>query len=367
MAGSGDLQLYRYPQSKSVDAVRWLYPLSTFDRFIATALYDTEDASSSVEIHSLNLNSDPENPNRSKPLLRPRSNWPSPSRISSLRTSEIPHKHVVAALSTFAGYVHFLFMDPIDVSVELELSTDEDQPLHNASVSVVDLQDGGHECLSVGEDGRVNLVSVGEGRLDTQLVHDNRGLVSYTAVKWGSQAEFATGGFGFGLQWWDQRKPGGLVSQLKGNWAQGNVTGIVHSIDIHPSRKHISVVGGSSGTVFAWDLRWQEQPILLSGVGVAGQSTFESEIWEIQYDIHAQSSSISSTSSTKILPVMFCSEDGILGVIEQGKAPIELLTEACAINSLDIDPQNPSDIICGLDWESIGILMRPKEAAFVYY
>jgi nuclear pore complex protein Nup43 len=43
-------------------------------------------------------------------------------------------------------------------------------------------------------------------------------LVSYTAVKWASPVEFATGGYGFGLHWWDQRKPGGPVSQFKGNW-----------------------------------------------------------------------------------------------------------------------------------------------------
>ncbi|KAK8937024.1 hypothetical protein KSP39_PZI011916 [Platanthera zijinensis] len=184
----------------------------------------------------------------------------------------------------------------------------------------------------------------------------------------GSQAEFATGGFGFGLQWWDKRKPGGLVSQFKGNWDQKNTTGIVHSIDIHPSRKHISVVGGSSGTVFAWDLRWQQQPILLSGVSLSGtgRSTCESEIWEIQYDIHAQTSSISSTSSTKILPVMACSEDGILAVIEQGKPHTELLAEDCAINSFNMDPQNPADVVCALEWESIGILMRAKESASVY-
>ncbi|CAN7108824.1 unnamed protein product [Brassica rapa subsp. narinosa] len=38
---------------------------------------------------------------------------------------------------------------------------------------------------------------------------------------------------------------------------------------------------------------------------------------------------------------MTCSEDGILGVIEQGEEPIELLAEPCAINSFDIDRQNP--------------------------
>lgn len=80
-------------------------------------------------------------------------------------------------------------------------------------------------------------------------------------------------------------------------------------------------VGGSSGTVFAWDLRWQQQPILLSGVGLNGtdQPVSESEVWEVQYDSYTQSSGITSAPSTKILPVMVCSEDGILAVLEQGK------------------------------------------------
>nr|CAD1829273.1 unnamed protein product [Ananas comosus var. bracteatus] len=99
---------------------------------------------------------------------------------------------------------------------------------------------------------------------------------------------------------------------------RGNVTGMVHSIDIHPSRKHICIVGGSSGTVFAWDLRWQQQLILLSGVGLNGtdQPVSESEVWEVQYDSYTQSSGITSAPSTKILPVMVCSEDGILAVLE---------------------------------------------------
>ncbi|PKA50869.1 hypothetical protein AXF42_Ash007524 [Apostasia shenzhenica] len=325
MAASGGRLLYRCPQSKAVDAVRWLRPISAFDRFIAAAVHDTDTdtdtCSSAVEIHSVNLSFNPENPDHSRPLLHLRSSWPSPSRISSLRTSETRQKHL----------------------------------------------DGGRECVSVGEDGRVNLVSIAEMRLDHRLVHDSQGLVSYTAARWGSQAEFATGGFGFGLQWWDQRKPGGLVSQFKG-WLY-----LEHAIDYPPLMSHKegypnNKVGGSSGTVFAWDLRRQQEPILLSGVGPTGtgQSTSESEVWEVQYDIHTQSSSTSAASSTKILPVMMCSEDGILAVIEQGEAPIELLAEDCAINSFDIDPQNPSDVVCCLEWETIGILLRQRRAISAY-
>ncbi|XP_020252750.1 putative protein NRT1/ PTR FAMILY 2.2 isoform X4 [Asparagus officinalis] len=148
--------------------------------------------------------------------------------------------------------------------------------------------------------------------------------------------------------------------------ARGNMPSMVHSIDIHPSRKHICVAGGSGGTIFAWDLRWQQQPIILSGAGVSGtsQSLSESDVWEVQYDNHTLSSSVTSAPSTKILPVMMCSEDGILAVLEQDAEPIELLGEPCAINTFDIDPQNPSEVICALEWESIGILTRPRMVAY---
>lgn len=128
-------------------------------------------------------------------------------------------------------------------------------------------------------------------------------------------------------------------------------------------------MGGSSGTIFAWDLRWPQQPIPLSGVGLNGttEPVCESEVWEVLFDPYTQSSDIITSASSKILPVMMCSEDGILAVVEQGKPtksnmyhhfgiyvncltallladerPLELLAEACAINSFDIDPQNPS-------------------------
>lgn len=70
--------------------------------------------------------------------------------------------------------------------------------------------------------------------------------------------------------------------------------------------------------MFAWDIRWPKKPVLLSGVGVADvNSLVESDIWEVQYDNYTHTSNINSSSS-RILPAMICSEDGILAVIEQG-------------------------------------------------
>ena len=93
--------------------------------------------------------------------------------------------------------------------------------LHQGAISSIDVMDGGVECVSVGEDGRVNLVNVVGGsntNLGYRRVFDSCGLVSYSEVKWASPVEFVTGGYGFSLHWWDQRKPGGPVSQFKGNW-----------------------------------------------------------------------------------------------------------------------------------------------------
>ncbi|MED6107321.1 hypothetical protein PIB30_012973 [Stylosanthes scabra] len=341
--------VHRLPQHKYIDAVRWLPQLSPFDRFAVLATFDTDSGSSSIEIHSLKPN----------PLsLQSHSSFSSSSRVSSLRASQFLQKTVVAA-STAAGSLHILFSDPADARFESEVSVPEEEGLHSVPGSCVDLMDGGVECVTVGEDGRVNLVSIGNSNLSYRRLFDSGGLVSYTAAKWASPVEFATGGYGFSLQWWDQRKPGGPVSQFKANWDQNFSAGIVHSIDIHPSRKHTCLAGGSLGTVFAWDLRWQQQPIMLSGAGAGAgntgvQSISESEVWDVQYDRCIKS----SATSTRILPAMICSEDGILAVIEQGEEPIELLAEPCAINSFDIDRHNPSDVICSLEWEAVAILTR---------
>ncbi|PON99319.1 Guanine nucleotide-binding protein, beta subunit [Trema orientale] len=345
-------QIHRFPQSKYVDAVRWLPPATALHRYAALAFFDSDSDSSSVEIYSIGSN---------PPTLIPQSSWVSPSRVSSLKASHSQHRPFVAT-GTFSSSLHVLFCDPMDASsLESEVSV-PGKVLHEGPISCVDLMDGGLECLTVGEDGKINLVGIGVSNLNHRRVFDSSGLVSYTAAKWGSPAEFATGGYGFSLQWWDQRKPGGAVSQFKGDWAKRRTSGMVHSIDIHPSRKHTCLAGGSLGSVFAWDLRWPQQPIILSGVGAGDggvHSPSESEVWEVQYDRHAKSMNMGNISSSKILPAMICSEDGILAVIEQGEELLELAAEPCAINSFDIDRQNPSDVICSLEWESIAILTRP--------
>ncbi|XP_065851400.1 nuclear pore complex protein NUP43 [Euphorbia lathyris] len=344
-------QIHRLPQFKYIDSIRWLPSLSPFQKCVLVAFFDTDTSTPSLEIYSLN---------QSK-VLSFLTSWNPLFRISSLKSVSS-----LIAASTFSGSLHIIRTSEKShgsLAMESQISV-ADTDFHVGYIGGVDLMEGGSDCVTVGEDGRVNLVKVFEGSYgkgNYRRIFDGNGLVSYTAVKWASPSEFVTGGCGFGLQWWDLRRPDAAVAQFKGNWDQGTTSGIIHSIDIHPSRKHTCLAGGSSGKVFAWDLRWQQQPIILSGVGTnesATHSLSESDVWEVKYDSYSKSSS-SNISSSRILPAMICSEDGILAAIEQGEEPIELMAEPCAINSFDIDRQNPSDVICGLEWESIAILTRP--------
>lgn len=100
-------------------------------------------------------------------------------------------------------------------AMEPVVSVGGDDGFHVGPIWGMDLMENGSDCLSVGEDGRVNLVSVGDKGF--KRVFDGNGLMGFNAVKWASPSEFVTGGYGFGLQWWDLRRPGGPVSQFKGN------------------------------------------------------------------------------------------------------------------------------------------------------
>ncbi|KAF8006086.1 hypothetical protein BT93_K0398 [Corymbia citriodora subsp. variegata] len=338
-------EIHKLPLYKYVDAVRWLPPFSALNRYAVVASFDSDSDFPSIEVHSISP---------SKTLTLASAAAPLSSRVSSLKSTSFAQRPIIAA-STHLGSLHVMAVNPMDLSIEPVAAEEE---LHLGGASCVDLVEGGVDCVSVGEDGRVNLVSFGEAQVKKARVFDANGLVSYTAAKWASPSEFATGGYGFSLHWWDRRKPGGPVSQFKCDRIQEKASGIVHSIDIHPSRKHTCLAGGSSGTIFAWDLRRPQQPIILSGVGMGEgvtSSVSDSEIWEIQYDRSIKPSNVGS----RMLPVMSCSEDGILAVVEEGEEPVELLAEPCAINSFDFDPQKPSDVICSLEWESIAILSRP--------
>ncbi|CAL5328308.1 unnamed protein product [Camellia sinensis] len=85
-----------------------------------------------------------------------------------------PSRKPFIAASTFSGSLHVLLADSVDVLNESEVSV-SGKTLHVGSISCIDVQENGSECVSVGEDGRVNLVSVGNSNLSHRRFFDSNG------------------------------------------------------------------------------------------------------------------------------------------------------------------------------------------------
>ncbi|CAM6102806.1 unnamed protein product [Calypogeia fissa] len=352
----GEMEIWRLPQSRYVDAVRWLPSVTPSQSpLIALGLWDSDQRKTMMEVSSLV----PQTPD-GFPTQVLHHSFQIPARVMSLRTAIGPSNESILLAGSRAGDVSVVLVkDPANAKktpVPVVCPS-----LHKGPVSGVDLEASTQDCVTVGQDGKINLVKVGgPSQLFSKCLYDNGGLMSFSAVCWASSVEFVTGSLGSTLQWWDQRRPGGPVSQSPAKWASG--TGGVNCIDIHPSRKHLCVVGGSGGAVYAWDLRWQQEPVALAGPAApkgrypTGGLIVESEVWEVKFDPLLQSAA-HSVESGKIPPVMICSEDGVLALLDGGEM-IELTAEPTAINTFDIDPENFNNVVCGLENESILYLKR---------
>ncbi|KAE8713980.1 hypothetical protein F3Y22_tig00110202pilonHSYRG00097 [Hibiscus syriacus] len=227
---------------------------------------------------------------------------PNPSEFTESRSS-----------TTVSGSLHILASDLINGGAMESKATISELGFHSGPVLAVDLR-------------RVGL---------------SAGLF---AVKWASPSEFATGGYGFGLQWWDQRRPGGPVSQFKGNWCQGKTSGVVHSID-SSIRKHTCLL------VLA-----RARMGFCASNGNKLLAIYLLKFGKFSMIVIQGLQTLATSLPHGFYLFMICSEDGILAAIEPRRRTLGAASEPCAINSFDIDQQNPSDVICSLEWESIAIL-----------
>lgn len=62
------------------------------------------------------------------------------------------------------------------------------------------------------------MVQAGQSGLQGDCIHDNHGVLSYSAVCWASPTEFVLAGHGPGIQWWDNRRPGSAVAKSPAKW-----------------------------------------------------------------------------------------------------------------------------------------------------
>ncbi|KAG0605921.1 hypothetical protein M758_9G098300 [Ceratodon purpureus] len=342
------MEVHRIPQGQYVDAVRWLPMPST----VALSLCDADTGLSTLEISVLQ---DPDQEGQA-PWMETHASWELNSRTTAMKTSSNQSNIAIALTSETGSLSVFLVdaMNPFLDSPPLVL-----ERLHKFLPSALDIQKDTLQCVTVGSDGKINLVHAGQSGLQGDCLHDNHGVLSYSAVCWASPTEFVSAGQGTGIQWWDSRRPGGAVAQSPAKWAGADGVGMIHAVDVHPSRKHLCVVGGSGGTVLAWDLRRQNELFTLAGKGGKGGSSTiaEGEVWNVKLDPALQGGG--QGESGKIPPVLMCSEDGILAIIESGVAT-ELAVEVCAINSFDVDLELGSEIVCALEHESVLYVKRPS-------
>ncbi|KAL2635998.1 hypothetical protein R1flu_007477 [Riccia fluitans] len=351
-----EVESWRIAENRYVDAVRWLPSVSPYHApFMAVGLWDSDRKKTVLELCSI----EQDEPS-SAPTTEVHHSFFLPSRVTEMKTSLLTSGKSMVVASSRTGDISVLLVSEI-VGAQSSPSPVICAALHKGEVSGLDLESSSQDCVTVGEDGKINVVKVTQSQLQPKILFDNNGLMSFSAVRWASSAEFVTGSLGSTLQWWDQRRPGGAVSQSPAKWA--NFTGGVNCIDVHPSRKHLCVIGGSEGYVYAWDLRWQQAPIPLNGHAMQngrghllGDSLVESEVWEVKYDPLLQLAG-HMTESGKIPPVMMCSEDGILAVLDSGET-LELLSEPMAINTFDIHPESSSKVICGLEFQGFAYLRR---------
>lgn len=341
------MEVHRIPQGQYVDALRWLPMPST----LALSLWDADTGLSTLEIALLQ---DPDQEGQA-PWMETQASWDLMARTTAMKTSS-NQSNIALALASETGSLSVFLIDSMNPSMDSPPLVLEH--LHKFVPSALDIQKDTLQCVTVGSDGKINLVQAGQSGLQGDCLHDNHGVLSYSAVCWASPTEFVLAGHGAGIQWWDNRRPGGAVAQSPAKWAGADGVGSIHAVDVHPSRKHLSVVGASGGAVLAWDLRRQNELLTLAGRGLKGVSPIaEGEVWDVKLDPALQGGG--QGESAKIPPILICSEDGILAIIEAGVAT-ELAVEACAINSFDVDLEFGSEIVCALEHESVLYVKRPS-------
>ncbi|XP_014677425.1 PREDICTED: nucleoporin Nup43-like isoform X2 [Priapulus caudatus] len=126
------------------------------------------------------------------------------------------------------------------------------------------------EVVTVGEDGRINLLDIGQQAVVRCL--DEADSCAINAVAYTRQNEIAATNSTGQLRTWDLRQPGdGATRNL-------HMTGErlpLNCIDRHPTQPHVIATGGQHGMLYVWDLRQERSPTLLSA--------HSSDIWEVKF------------------------------------------------------------------------------------
>jgi nuclear pore complex protein Nup43 len=209
-----DMEAWKLSQDRYVDAVRWLPSVTPSQTpLVALGLWDPDQRKTVMEISSLEQESPDDFPSQ---ILH--HSIPIPARVTALRTALLQSNLSLIMAGSSAGDVSVILVNETAATTRIPAPV-VCPSLHRRAVSALDLEASTQDCVTVGQDGKINLVKMGGlSQLQSKCLYDNSGLLSFSAVSWASPFEFVTGSLGFTLQWWDQRRPGGPVSQSPAKW-----------------------------------------------------------------------------------------------------------------------------------------------------
>ncbi|XP_053977498.1 nucleoporin Nup43 [Hylaeus volcanicus] len=114
-----------------------------------------------------------------------------------------------------------------------------------------------HDIVSVGTDGRINLLTVGQKKL--VRVIDEADSCSIYCVDFLRHNEILTGNLRGHMKVWDLRSDQDIPATtfMLSDQTKTEATSIAH----HPTQRHIVVAGGGDGSLTVWDLRHNTYPM----------------------------------------------------------------------------------------------------------
>lgn len=355
---------------KHVDALQWMNAprKNLSERLLALGCWNFDTGSGSVEISALNLEIHDDLEQEKGASHRNISFWEHHyGRVTQLQTVNQTDKLALISGSSTGKVTVFVTSSDTTSSVNGDVAETLSMThnVHKGSISALDLRPDSNDCLTAGEDGKICIVDINQGG-DPEVIciYDTVGTASFSAAKWTSSNEIVTASTGGVLQSWDRRRPGKPSSRCQFK-LDANAPASIHSIDVHPSQRHLCAMGGSGGAVLAWDLRFPQQPhIIAVGVDInqeRGSCKWpKSEVWQVKFDrLLYNSNVVSQDVHTRLPPVIACTQNGALTVID-GEIEHDLALEACGINCFDIDNDFGQDIICGLEDESLLHIRRHR-------
>ncbi len=163
------MEIWRLPQAHYVDNVRWLPPWPGSPRLLALAVWDSLTRKPFLQLKALQENPEmveQQQLQSSSPwLLETQNSWSLPARSTTFKVSPSQdHQHTVVASASSVGSLSVFLLDAMNPSAdEADLSPFTCEKLHRGAVAGLDIQRGGApDCITVGIDGKINLVKVGQ-------------------------------------------------------------------------------------------------------------------------------------------------------------------------------------------------------------